>query len=429
MTTEDRGPTGAPGGAASLGPRLVAACPGATRAALLIVSALRDRPRRRLLRHRSGRPSRWSVAIGLLVLVRVFALRTTSGRTWTWRRRGSRRSASPHWPTGRARRGRAAGLRHGARRDPARPIEMPEPRVPLGDRPSSCRSWPAILGSRELAARRDRRRRHRHRRVLRFTEFLGVRLPAGILDLRATDGRARRLIGGFGTALTPENLLFAAVGVTARDAGRRAARHRAGADRGAAAAADLQLRATGAFIMFAGIYYGGMYGGSTTSILLNTPGESASVVTTIEGFQMAKRGRGGAALATAAIGSFVAGTISTVADHVPGARSSPGSPRTFQPADYFALMVVAFVSVTALVGRSLVRGPGQPVPGPVHRPHRHRRPDRPAAIHVRRPAAARRDRHRGRGGRPVRRRGGAVRGLAAASLRRRRSCRSRARCS
>src|SRR3989304_1308605 len=81
----------------------------------------------------------------------------------------------------------------------------------------------------------------------------------------------------------------------------------------------------GAFIMFAGIYYGGMYGGSTTPILPHTPGgaapptpltppgESASIVTTIEGFQMAKRGRGGPALATAAIGSFVAATISTVA--------------------------------------------------------------------------------------------------------------------
>ena len=60
--------------------------------------------------------------------------------------------------------------------------------------------------------------------------------------------------------------------------------------------------------MFAGIYYGGMYGGSTTSILLNTPGETASMVTALEGNMMAKRGRGAAALATAAIGSFVAGT-------------------------------------------------------------------------------------------------------------------------
>ena len=64
--------------------------------------------------------------------------------------------------------------------------------------------------------------------------------------------------------------------------------------------------------MFAGIYYGGMYGGSTTSILLNTPGESASVVTAIEGNKMAKAGRAAQALATAAIGSFVAGTIATL---------------------------------------------------------------------------------------------------------------------
>ena len=69
------------------------------------------------------------------------------------------------------------------------------------------------------------------------------------------------------------------------------------------------LDATSALIMFAGIYYGGMYGGSTTSILLNTPGESASVVTAIEGNKMAKAGRAAQALATAAIGSFVAGTI------------------------------------------------------------------------------------------------------------------------
>ena len=73
------------------------------------------------------------------------------------------------------------------------------------------------------------------------------------------------------------------------------------------------LDPAGAFIMFAGIYYGGMYGGSTTSILLNTPGESGSVVTALEGNQMARAGRAGPALATAAIGSFVAGTIATVA--------------------------------------------------------------------------------------------------------------------
>ncbi|MEW5958704.1 MAG: tripartite tricarboxylate transporter permease [Chloroflexota bacterium] len=112
---------------------------------------------------------------------------------------------------------------------------------------------------------------------------------------------------------------------------------------------------TGAFIMFAGIYYGAMYGGSTTSILLNTPGESASVVTTLEGFAMAKAGRGGAALATAAIGSFVAGTIAVVALSFVAPLVAKLA-LLFQPADYFALMVLAFVSVTSLVGRSLLRG-------------------------------------------------------------------------
>jgi putative tricarboxylic transport membrane protein len=163
------------------------------------------------------------------------------------------------------------------------------------------------------------------------------------------------LAGGFGTALSLENLLFAAVGVTLGTL--------VGVLPGIGPAVTVALllpltfnfEPTGAFIMFAGIYYGGMYGGSTTSILLNTPGEAASVVTTIEGFQMAKRGRGGAALATAAIGSFVAGTISTLAITFV-APVIAGVARSFQPADYVGLMVVAFVSITALLGRSLLRG-------------------------------------------------------------------------
>jgi putative tricarboxylic transport membrane protein len=163
------------------------------------------------------------------------------------------------------------------------------------------------------------------------------------------------LVGGFGTALNPTNLLFAAIGVILGTL--------VGVLPGIGPALTVALllpltftlEPTGAFIMFGGIYYGAMYGGSTTSILLNTPGESASVVTTIEGFQMAKRGRGGAALATAAIGSFVAGTISTLAITflAPAVASLA---RGFQPADYVGLMVLAFASVTALIGRSLLRG-------------------------------------------------------------------------
>ena len=110
-----------------------------------------------------------------------------------------------------------------------------------------------------------------------------------------------------------------------------------------------------ALIMFAAIYYGAMYGGSTTSILLNTPGESGSVITALEGHQMAKRGRAGAALATAAIGSFVAGTIATgiLAFAAP---SLANIAITVTAADYFALMLVAFMTVGSLLGSSMIRG-------------------------------------------------------------------------
>jgi putative tricarboxylic transport membrane protein len=107
--------------------------------------------------------------------------------------------------------------------------------------------------------------------------------------------------------------------------------------------------------MFAAIYYGAMYGGSTTSILLNTPGESGSIITALEGNKMARRGRAGAALATAAIGSFIAGTIATAilaftAPSIADLAIQVGS------ADYVALMLVAFTTVSSLLGASQIRG-------------------------------------------------------------------------
>jgi putative tricarboxylic transport membrane protein len=163
------------------------------------------------------------------------------------------------------------------------------------------------------------------------------------------------LLGGFQVALQPEHLILAAIGVTLGTL--------VGVLPGIGPAVTIALllpltfsfEPVAAFIMFAGIYYGAMYGGSTTSILLNTPGESASVVTTLEGFPMAKAGRGGAALATAAVGSFVAGTLSTVAITFL-AFIVVQLARSFGFADYFMLMVLAFVSVSALVGRSMLRG-------------------------------------------------------------------------
>ncbi|MGR6322344.1 tripartite tricarboxylate transporter permease [Micromonospora soli] len=163
------------------------------------------------------------------------------------------------------------------------------------------------------------------------------------------------LLDGFGHVLTPMNLLFALLGVTIGTA--------VGVLPGIGPAMTVALllpvtygmEPAQAFIMFAGIFYGGMYGGSTTSILLNTPGESSSVVTAIEGNKMAKAGRAAQALATAAIGSFVAGTIATlllvvVTPPVVSFAISLGSP------DYFALMLLSFVSVTAVLGASRVRG-------------------------------------------------------------------------
>jgi putative tricarboxylic transport membrane protein len=116
-----------------------------------------------------------------------------------------------------------------------------------------------------------------------------------------------------------------------------------------------QVPATSMFVMFAGIYYGAAYGGSTTSILLNTPGESAAVVTALEGNKMARNGRAGPALATAAIGSFVAGTIGTVALTFIAPWVVEAA-LAFGPAEYFSLMVLALVAVSAVLGNSVLRG-------------------------------------------------------------------------
>lgn len=110
-----------------------------------------------------------------------------------------------------------------------------------------------------------------------------------------------------------------------------------------------------ALIMLAGIYYGAMYGGSTTSILINTPGESSSVMTTLDGYQMAKKGRAGAALAIAAVGSFIAGTIGIVGLSLLALPLSRFALR-FGPAEYFSLFLFAMTAVTALTGKSLAKG-------------------------------------------------------------------------
>jgi putative tricarboxylic transport membrane protein len=163
------------------------------------------------------------------------------------------------------------------------------------------------------------------------------------------------LMSGFATALTPINLMWGFIGCLLGTA--------VGVLPGIGPALTVamllpvtaKVEPTAALIMFAGVYYGAMFGGSTTSILMNTPGESASMVTAMEGNAMAKHGRAGPALATAAVGSFVAGTLATialtfVAPWIADAALLMG------PAEYFMLMVLAFTTVSAVLGSSMVRG-------------------------------------------------------------------------
>src|SRR5712692_3311569 len=114
------------------------------------------------------------------------------------------------------------------------------------------------------------------------------------------------------------------------------------------------LPPVGALIMLAGIYYGAQYGGSTTSILVNIPGEATSVVTTLDGFQMAKQGRAGPALAIAAIGSFFAGCVSTVLIAVLGAPLTKLA-LAFGPAEYFSLMVLGLIFAVVLAKVSVLK--------------------------------------------------------------------------
>ncbi len=164
-----------------------------------------------------------------------------------------------------------------------------------------------------------------------------------------------QLLMGFATAATPINLVWCFVGCAIGTA--------VGVLPGigpAVAVAMLlpittRVDATASMIFFAGIYYGAMYGGSTTSILLNTPGETGSMITAMEGNKMAKSGRAGAALATSAIGSFVAGTIATVLVTLFAPLLANFAVK-LGPPEYFMLMVLAFTTVSAVLGRSTLRG-------------------------------------------------------------------------
>src|ERR671928_963965 len=164
----------------------------------------------------------------------------------------------------------------------------------------------------------------------------------------------KNLIYGFGVAFSWQNLLYCMIGVSVGTL--------IGVLPGIGPLATIAMllpitfnvAPVGALIKLAGIYYGAQYGGSTTAILVNLPGESSSVVTCLDGYQMARRGRAGPALGISALGSFFAGCVATViiALFAPPLAQVALS---FGPAEYFSLMVLGLISAVVLASGSLIK--------------------------------------------------------------------------
>ena len=162
------------------------------------------------------------------------------------------------------------------------------------------------------------------------------------------------LMMGFSIALTPANLLAALLGAFLGTI--VGAMPGLGSSAGIAVLVPISFNydATAALIMMAGVYYGAMYGGTITSILVNLPGESATVMTTIDGYAMAKKGEAGKALGVSQIGSFIAGTLGVVALMMI-APPLAAFALTFGPPEYFALMVLGLTVLASLGGGSVVK--------------------------------------------------------------------------
>ncbi|MBM3344072.1 MAG: tripartite tricarboxylate transporter permease [Betaproteobacteria bacterium] len=165
----------------------------------------------------------------------------------------------------------------------------------------------------------------------------------------------QHILNGFTVAIQPINLWYTFVGVFLGTI--------VGVLPGIGPSASIALlipitfgmNPTSALIMMCGIYYGTKYGGSTTAILIRTPGEAASVMTSIDGYEMAKKGRAGAALAVSAIGSFIAGTLGVIGLTI-FAVPLASMALKFGPAEYFTLMLFAMTAVSTLTGKSAAKG-------------------------------------------------------------------------
>ncbi len=163
------------------------------------------------------------------------------------------------------------------------------------------------------------------------------------------------LLHGFEAALTPSNLLFCLIGVAVGQL--VGVLPGLGPVAGTAMLIPLtySLGPVPAIIMLAGIFYGAMYGGTITSVLINVPGEGASVITCIDGHQMAKQGRGGSALGAAAIGSFIGGVVAVLCLTFLGPTLAEYALR-FGPPEFFSIMVFGLLLLVGLIGKSVVKG-------------------------------------------------------------------------
>lgn len=162
------------------------------------------------------------------------------------------------------------------------------------------------------------------------------------------------LLNGFAVALQPMNMLFALAGCMIGTMVGVLPGIGPSAATAILIPVTFVLAPTPAIIMLAAIYYGAMFGGTITSVLVNVPGEAASAVTCLDGYQMARNGRAGAALAIAAIGSFIGGSVAVAALVVIALPLSTLALR-FGPPEFFALMLIGLTMVTGLAGRSIVR--------------------------------------------------------------------------
>ncbi len=270
--------------------------------------------------------------------------------------------------------------------------------------PSCCSPASARWRRARLRPAGNRGRRARADRAV--VEHLHLRAGAhhpGLARVVARWNSSTTSPSGFGVALTPANLGFAFIGAMVGTL--------IGVLPGIGPIATIamllpltfHLEPVSGLIMLAGIFYGAQYGGSTTAILVNLPGETSSVVTCIDGHQMARQGRAGAALAVAAIGSFFAGCISTalIAGFAPPLAKVGQS---FGAPEYFSLMLLGLVAAVVLAHGSVDQGGGDDRARAAGRPRRHRRQHRRHALHLRHPRTDRRHRRRDLGDRRVRRR-------------------------